>query len=398
MRGSNDIKWRVWGILPLLLLALASCSPGGSKKLNRRMTLWRKDKIPYGTYVAYENLPYIFPDAEISVNRTAPLSLGASESKRAFIVIAARMDPDDSEIKEMMNFVGEGNHIFISAFQFGDSLLYKLNLRTASSYGFSNVSDSLRLSVYHPVTGDSLSFAYPGLSYDNWVSSMDSQYTTILGRDVRGHPDLVKFTYKGGGSMLLQFAPTAFTNFFLLHKNNKAYYENVLSYIPASVKEVIWDEYFRAGGRSGSFSALRYIMKNPPLQWAFWLLLLLFGLIYLFDSKRKQRIVPVIPPLRNNSLDFVKTIGRLYYQRRDNQNLTVKMSTHFQDHLRTRYNLPVSFADPAFADRLSYKTGIRKEFLLELIGEMQSLQDSPSVTDAELLALNRKLDEFYKHA
>ena len=398
MKRPNDINWRVWGILPLLLLALASCNPpGGAKKLNRRITLWRKDKIPYGTYVAYENLPYIFPDAEISVNRTSPLTLSGSETKKAYIVIVPRIDPDDAEIREMLNFAGSGNHIFISAFQYGDSLLHTLKLRTASGYGYSNISDSMRLSVYHPVTHDSLSFAYPGRSYDNWVSSMDSQYTTILGRDARGHPDLVKFTYKGGGSILLQFAPTAFTNFFLLHKNNKAYYEDVLSYIPDSVKEVIWDEYFRSG-RNTNFSALRYIMKNPPLQWAFWLLLGLFGLIYLFDSKRKQRIVPVIPPLRNNSLDFVKTIGRLYYQRRDNQNLTVKMSTHFQDHIRTRYNLPVALSDPGFADRLSYKTGIRKEFLLELIGEMQALQDSPSVTDAQLLGLNRKLEEFYKHA
>jgi len=400
MRGSNDIKWRIWGILPLLLVMIAACSPGGSKKLNRRLTLLRKDKIPYGTYVAYENLSYIFPDAEISVNRTAPLNLGSSESKKAYIIITSWMDPDDAEIRSMLNFVGEGNHIFISAMQLGDSLLHLLNLQTSSIYGRYNASDSLRLSIYHPVTGDSLSFAYPGNSYDNWVSSMDSQYTTILGRDARGHPDLVKFTYKGGGSMLVQFAPMAFTNFFLLHKNNKAYYENALSYISPSVKEVIWDEYFRTGGsnKGGAFSALRYIMKNRPLKWAFWLLLLLFGLIYLFDSKRKQRIVPVIAPLRNNSLDFVKTIGRLYYQRRDNQNLTVKMSTHFQDHIRSRYNIPVSFGDPAFASRLSHKTGIGREFLMELIGEMQALQDSPSVTDAQLLALNRKLDEFYKHA
>jgi len=397
MNGSNDIKWRAWGILPLVLLLLVSCDTGGSKKLNRRITLWRKDKIPYGTYTAYENLPYVFPDAEVSVNKTSPLNLGSSGGKKAYIIIVPRISPDETEISAMLNFVGEGNHIFISAFQYGDSLLHALSLRTGGGFGFSNASDSLRLSVYHPLTGDSLAFTYPGAAYDNWVSSLDSQYTTILGRDAAGRPDLVKFTYKGGGSMLLQFAPMAFTNFFLLHKKNKAYYEDVLSYIPGSVKEVIWDDYFRYDRRT-DFSALRYIMKNESLRWAFWLLLLLFGLVYLFDSKRKQRVVPVIPGLRNNSLDFVKTIGRLYYQRRDNQNLTVKMSTHFQDHIRTRYNLSVTLSDPAFVDRLSDKTGIRKEFLQALMEDMQVLQNSPSVSDAELLALNRKLDEFYKYA
>ncbi len=52
----------------------------------------------------------------------------------------------------------------------------------------------------------------------------------------------------------------AFTNFFLLHKENKAYYDNVLSYLPASVNEVKWDEYFRYD-RGKDFPPL-------PISWA----------------------------------------------------------------------------------------------------------------------------------
>jgi hypothetical protein len=252
------------------------------------------------------------------------------------------------------------------------------------------------VSIYNPVSYDSLSFAYPGASYDNWVYSLDSQYTTILGRDAKGRPDLVKFSYKGGGTLYLHFAPMAFTNFFLLHKHNKAYYDNALSYLPASVKEVIWDEYFRYD-RTRDFSAFRYILGNRPLRWAFWLSLLLFALIYLFESKRKQRMVPVTPGLRNNSLDFVRTIGRLYYQRRDNHDLALKMSAHFLDHVRTRYNLPVTTPDEGFVERLSYKTGYPREPLQELVSDIQRLQDGSPLTDETLLALHRKIDTFYKH-
>jgi len=393
----------------LLLPALLSCNPGGSKKLNRRVTLWRKDKIPYGTYIAYENLSYIFPNAEITINQNSPTDLKSSahgsgssglnkgEAKKAYIIIVPRMMPDASEINALLNFVGEGNHVFISAFQFGDSLLHTLSLKPGPDlYHSREDGDSLRLSIYNPVSFDSLSFAYPGASYDNWVYSLDSQYTTILGKDARGRPDLVKFSYKGGGTLYLQFAPMAFTNFFLLHKGNKAYYDNALSYLPASVKEVIWDDYFRYDSTK-EFSAFQYILNNRSLRWAFWLALLLFGIIYLFESKRKQRMVPVTGGLRNNSLDFVITIGRLYYQRRDNHNLAIKMSAHFLDYIRTRYNLPVTIPDEEFVTRLSYKTGYPRESLQELVTDIRRLQADIPLADEELLAFHRKIELFYKH-
>lgn len=401
--------FRGWGgLLALLLLPFVACNTGGTKKLNRKVTVWRKDKLPYGTSVAYENLQYLFPEAEITLNKNSPSDLKSpvnvstssetsGAAKKAYIVIASRVLPDPAEINSIMNFVGQGNHVFMAAFQFSDSLLHLLNCKPAPRLYGVGETDSMRLSIYNPVSYDSLSFAYPGAAYDNWVSSLDSQYATILGRDAKGRPDLVKFSYKGGGTLFLQFAPTAFTNFFLLHKQNKAYYDNALSYLPVSVTEVIWDEYFRYEQKNNSFSAFQYILSNPSLRWAFWLLLLLFALIYLFESKRKQRMVPVVEGLRNNSLDFVKTIGRLYYQRRDNHNLALKMSAHFLDHVRTRYNLPVTTPDAGFIERLSYKTGYPKEQLQDLVTDIQRLQIEPSLTDEELLAFNRKIDTFYKH-
>lgn len=386
------------------LWCLYSCNPGGGHgRLNKRVTFWRKDKIPYGTYIAYESLSYLFPNAEISVSSASLSSLTENGGgKRALIFIGHRADPDPAEINALLTFVGQGNHVFISALHFGDSLLHTLNIRPGIlSDLVQGDMDSLRVSVLQPGTNDSLSFAYPGAANDNWIDSLDLQYATVLGKDIKGRPNLVKFSYKGGGSLFLHFAPMTFTNFFLLHKNNKAYYDNVFSYIPDNVSEVLWDENFRYDdrGRSrSSFSALRYILGNSAFRAAFFLLLLLLLIIYLFESKRRQRIVPVIEGLRNNSLDFVTTIGRLYYQRRDNRNLATKMAIHFQDHIRTKYNLTVHLSDEGLVDRLSWKTGISKEFLHTLIEDLLRLQESPAVSDEELLALNRKLEEFYKQA
>jgi hypothetical protein len=392
------MKARSWLIPALILmLPLASCHFSRSKVLNRRITLWRKDKIPYGDQIAYDGLSYLFPNATISVNRKAPSYLQSAGGKKAYIIIVPGMDPTPADINAILNFVGEGNHVFISAARFGDSLLHTLSLRTGYVHSLGMEPDSLQLSVYHPVTGDSLSFAYPGDAFDSRVGSLDSQYTTILGRDHLGRPDLVRFNYKGGGSLYLHFAPLAFSNFFLLHRDNISYYDLTMSYLPQTVQEVIWDEYFRYD-HAKDFSAWQYILSNRALAWAFWLLLLLFALIYLFDSKRKQRPIPLIDPLRNTSLDFVRTIGRLYFQRRDNHNLATKMVTHFQDQVRTRYNLPVTTLDENLVARLSYKTGYQRESLSRMVGYMRELPSKAYVPDEELLDFHRQLEAFYKLA
>jgi hypothetical protein len=380
-------------ILPMVLSACHAVND--SKKLNRRITLWRKDKIPYGCYAAYENLSSVFPNADILVNKKSPIFLdGYGGSKKVYLIIASEVDPDAVEMRGLMNFLGRGNTVFISSFRFGDSLLRSLNIKMVENEPFLFIMDSLRLSVYDPLTHDSLPFVYPGDSYDSYADPVDLQTTSILGRDARGRPDFIRFSYKGGGALYLHFAPMAFTNFFLLHKENMGYYDKVFSYLPASAGEVQWDDYFRYSGKS--FSAFRYIIKNPSLRWALWLSLLLFLIIYLFESKRRQRPIPVIPALSNTSLDFVKTIGRLYYQRRDNHNLALKMAAHFQDMIRTRYNLPTSTPDEELISRLSHKTDLSSEFLREIVASIRRLKDGGAVTDQELLEFSEKLNQFYK--
>ena len=399
---------------------LAGCN---SKRLNKRVTLWRSDKIPYGTYVAYENLSHMFPEATVVINKNSPdryksytvrnlkedhEDVSAEDSKTTYIIIATDIIPDENEAAALLGMVSRGQHVFISGLRIHETLLDSLHLKTAYYSSSFNTDDSLTVSVINPGSRDSLSYTYPGKALDNYFVSIDSSFTTVLGKDKYGRPNFVQFNYEGGGSLYIHLAPAAFTNFFLLHKNNKAYYDNVLSYLPKNSEVVRWDDYFRyhKGGSSdggsnkkgkGLFGAGSWLSKQPALAQAMWLLLLLMLIIYLFESKRKQRAIPVIQPLKNASVDFVKTIGRLYFQRRDNKNLAWKMAAHFQDYVRNRYSIRTSLTDPEFEKRLAWKTGYDAGQLKDLLYFMNMLQDEPSVTDEGLLELNRKLEHFYKH-
>ena len=118
-------QMRTIGIALPMILLLASCGIGGGKQLNRRISLSRHDDIPYGTKVAYESLPHLFPDATITVNsNTSPLTLANSTGTgRAYLVIGSSLDADASDIAALMNFIQQGNIVFISANRVSQNLL-----------------------------------------------------------------------------------------------------------------------------------------------------------------------------------------------------------------------------------------------------------------------------------
>lgn len=395
------------------ILLFTSCT---TKRLNERVSLWRNDKIPYGTYYAFKNMVHLFPYSDISINKISPVKRGlgySGDSKKdsiegrdrrsAFVVFTPGFKPDEQELDELFKYVTAGNHLFISTFDPGQAFLDSLKLTLGNASSLYNFGDSLVVDLQ--VKGDS-QFVYPGKKLDNFFKTYDTSITNVLGYDGDGHPNFVQFNFKGEGSLVLHLAPLAFSNFFLLHKNNSTYYEQALSIIPNDIEKVYWDDYYRYyeyGRKKGSeggkniFSKLGVIMKDEILRWSLFLTVILFALIYLFESKRKQRVIPVIQPLKNASVDFVKTIGRLYYQQKDNSDLAKKMSTYFSDHLRTHYNLHLGFHEQDLARRVSIKTGFSREELARIISTFQLAIAGLNIDDEQLLELNQSLEKFYNH-
>ena len=385
--------------------------------MNERITLRRADKNPYGTYTAYENLKYLFPEAVIDVNKKSPAHYNSfaayhnyydnsssdndskNNHKTLYIIITPTFSPGPRELDAIMEFVGNGNHVLISAFSWGYEFNDTMHVDQYSS-PFASDEDSLWVTVRNPVVSDSMDFTYPGKPDDSYFAEYDTTYAGVLGYNRKGQVNFIRHTYTGGGSIYMHTNPLAFSNFFLLHKKNNEFYNNVFSYFPQDIGNIQWDEYFRYWGQGSGreqFSSFQVIMKNPPLRFAFWLVLLLFLLLYLFESKRKQRIIPKIAALRNTSLDFVKTIGRLYYQNRDNKNLATKMTAHLMDHIRSRYNIPTSVVNDNFISNLAYKSGYDLAALRNMFYHAKMIQDSPDVSDEYLMEYNKLTEDFYKH-
>jgi hypothetical protein len=199
----------------------------------------------------------------------------------------------------------------------------------------------------------------------------------------------------------------AFTNYFLLSGRNKEYYEDVLSVISPSTKKVVWDEYFLTKrtaqqdpantrkGWLGTLLATENAAGKKSFAAGFWILVLLLLVYVLMEMRRKQRYIPVIKKPANDSLDFVKTIGRLYYDKGDHKNLCRKMSAYFLEHVRNRYKLATYELNEEFVQNLKFKTGVNEEELRSIVFFIRDIDMHPAMTEHQLAYFHKQLESFY---
>ncbi len=151
------------------------------------------------------------------------------------------------------------------------------------------------------------------------ITAYDSIHTTELGTNRTGKVNFIGIRH-GLGKIYFHTQPLVFTNYHLIN-GNVGYASKVLSYLP--IQKTVWDNYYKLD-RYVNDSPMRYILSQAPLQAAYYLLLLTLLLYLVVESKRRQRVIPVLKPLENRSLQFVKTMGGLYFRQKNNTNLAQK--------------------------------------------------------------------------
>ena len=169
------------------------------------------------------------------------------------------------------------------------------------------------------------------------------------------------------------------------------YYEKAFSLINPAVTRVVWDEYYlykrsyteRPGKKKNWWSTL---FEYPALKAALLTALLTLLVYVLLEMRRKQRYIPVVVKPKNDSLDFVRTIGRLYYDKGDHKNLCRKMGTYFLEHVRNRYKLPTNILDEEFIKNLQFKTGVEESVIRGIVSFIRYVEDAPAISNRQTRA------------
>jgi len=364
-------------ILVFILALVLIADNDQPKPIDWRPTYSVNDKIPYGLYVFDKEIKGIFKSKVERISTMTPYEYLDSKYdedtlvenykiKGTFINISETNAIDEQSIKEIFYFVSHGNNAFLSMKNFPRYLLDSLKIDVNSN--FQGASDTQVWLANKKMKAQKYTFPE---TIEDYFSRIDTANTVVLGyqgklfdkKIVNQHVNYIKVPYRQG-YFYLHTQPVAFTNYNLLKDKNYQYAENVLSYLPKG--DIFW--YTKGqNNESISESPLRYIFSQPGLKWA-WLFFLIGMLIFIiFNAKRKQRIVPILKPLPNLTVDFTKTIGNLYYQEGDHQNLIDKKIIYFLEKIRNEYLIDTTKLDDSFIQKLHHKTGKNITDIQELV-------------------------------
>lgn len=360
---------------------------------------FRQDKsTPFGSELLFQRLPDIFPGVDIrSVEESPAKVLKVFEKKRAnYIILQEEFKTDQFEAKALLDFVERGNHVFIAASTFEGSLADSLGVLNIDRYwdifdlnGKSPAKDDYVLidEAYDP---DQKHFPL----LDNVVYN-DFYFTdadAVLSSNSTGRPMYIRID-RGEGSFFLHSIPLLFTNYFMVDPVNHQYVSKALSFMP--VNDVIWDEHFKPG-RVKMDSPVRYLLSDTSLSWAWFVALAGVLLFMLFESKRKQRIIPVVEPPNNTTLEFTQTVGMLYYSHGDHKDISEKKIKFLLEHIRNRWSLPTHDLGPDFRERLAAKSGVSRTEIEQLFGLIDRIHQAKEVDEEVLLQLSHRIEKFHE--
>ncbi|MBK5722899.1 hypothetical protein JGH11_18680 [Dysgonomonas sp. Marseille-P4677] len=306
----------------------------------------------------------------------------------SYVFINSRFKVDKLDLEYLLEFVGLGNNVFISAETIDQQLLDTLKIKAETQYfqtdtiynmtdyperkyRFGNVLGQMKFNT------DSCKLPLRTLAFNNKKDTV-----------------FIDISY-GKGHFYLHAVPTAFANVNMLQTEKYDFGFRCLSYLPQNSK-IIWDEYLKQGAVNEG-SQFRAMLNNPPLRIALYIILGGLLLFMIFRAKRTQRVIPVINPPVNSSLEFLGTISNLYYRKSDFNTIVEKRHAYFLDFIRKNYYMSTESTNSDFINLLSAKSMMDRDKLTELFSLYQNISTLAFISNDMFLKYNSLLEEFYKN-
>ena len=370
---------------------------------------------PYGLAFIHKMLQTYRPDAAFTLNDKTPLShfiKGIDDPGNTdYVFIGSTIYLDEDGVGSLARFIEDGGNVFIASQYPPDELLSAVYFKECGrEIGYkTNNTTKVHLNFFHDRlrTPSPVSYSYRfiyddqnyGWDYFNQNIFCDSAKTLAA----LGYMDKEKVNFiriqAGAGNLYLHSNPLVFTNYFLTNREKVAYSSAVFSHLDG--RDLIWDEFSKIPTYpdSNSYdSPLYYILQQPSLKYAWWLMLVTVVLYVYFASKRKQRPIPVREPKRNTSLEFVNMISRLHYKNGNHLDMAHKKMKYFLYFVRSKYGIHAEKFRDEHIRRLAAKSKVNLSDV-EVIFSRYYLIEEKFKTNIEanrLVDLYDSIDNFYK--
>lgn len=381
--------FKIYAVIFIIIMVILALFEVNKKEV----TDWRKNfdvnkKSPFGLFVFNKEAKDLFKNNLTKLD-VAPYDYYTEKDKKAHNILIVESEMDPESWNKILDEVSKGSDAMIIANRLPKNISDTIGFYGSKiSYEDQNVlkltdkkyqNDFIKLDKFP--SGRGFSYIKPNVQ--------------ILGKTVeennKDQANFIKAPF-GKGNVYVHCEPLFLTNYYLLQSGNVKYAQSVFSYL--SDRETLW---FVESNTKESSSLLRFILSNPALKYAWWVFLGGLILFIFFNVKRKQRIVPIIEPLKNTSVDFVKSIGNLYLQEGDFHDMMAKKAQYFLNKVRLDLLIDTQNLDEEFAKKLQLKTGKSAEMINEAIILIKKAQDPyASVMKEDLARINSLLDEILK--
>ena len=373
----------------------------GEKPVNWSRTFDSKDTIPFGTYILRQELTEIFPGIKVENISESTYdhfqNIQYEYRTDHYFLIYDELIFDDATWEKIAEYVNQGGSAFISNSAVHPVLEEILGIQI-STLAYETAHPVASLSVKIPEKENQ--YVYEKGFDTAYFSNYDEKTTEVLGNlkyNDEKKPNFLKIYY-GEGYFLLHSEPIAFTNYHMLKKNHHQYVTDVFSYL--NPENIIWDNHRmfkrQTGERNdgGFFNGLSFIMKHEALRYAF-LLLVVMGILYLiFNSKRRQKAVPILLPYTNYTLEFAKTLSELYRYNADHTAMVRYKINYFLEQLRTHYQITAKDTEKDFSEILSAKSGVDQETCRKLVLKIDILKSKNYLDKEDFFAIHTLIESF----
>jgi hypothetical protein len=198
-----------------------------------------------------------------------------------------------------------------------------------------------------------------------------------------------------GGHLYLMSIPDVFGNYFIVNNRNKEVAYTLLSLLKNNT--IVWDEYYKTFNIT-NYSFIKFILESDALYAAY--LLLIFTLIFymIFESRRRQRAIPVVVKPTNSTLEFVNVISHVYYNSKNHQSIAIERIKFFYETIRKKFNISTNEINELFINEITELSGIEKKLVNQLFVYCEKIKNAKEITEYDLIELNRQIHNFNKNS
>ncbi len=373
---------------------------------------------PYGAAFIFNMLKSYRPGGEFTFNEKTPLRSLLSDVDDAestdYVIIGHNIFLDEGSASALAEFIEAGGNAFIATLTPPEQILsavyyqecglpIEFEERRTEEVSMNFFHGDLEADRGGPyafrIGAEHFPYSWDFISETVFCDS--TRTITALGYQDDNHVNFIRIKV-GKGNLYLHSNPLAFSNYFMIKEQNMRYASGVFSHLQG--ENIIWDEFSKIplpGAHNNAYnSPLYYILQQPSLKYAWWLLLITVLLYVVFGGKRKQRVIPVLEPKRNTSLEFVNLISQLHYRNGSHLDMAQKKMKYFLYFVRSKYGIHAEKFRDADIHRLSEKSTVPFEEVDVIFSRYYLIEERfrNNIEANRLVDLYDAIENFYKQS